>query len=461
VIDSRTPGYEQLGSVWLPILHVLCLPFVGNDFLWSSGLAGTIPVAVCFIVSVVFFYLSARETYEGLLPAAVTAACFALNPNLLYLASIPMTEVVFFAALSIQLFGLLRFRRTQRNIYIVVAAIASIGASLTRYDGWFLIPFVALGFLASARRNRLKAAFLFGILASLAPVYWIAHNWWAAGDPLFFYRGPYSAKGIYERGLAAGFKRDPGDHNWPLAVKYYFTAGRLCTGWPLVFIGIAGIIAAFAKRRFVPVLLLSLTPCFYVWSLHSSGNPIHVPNLWPFTYYNTRYGLAFVPLCAFGAGALVAAFPKHARSVAGVLVALAVLPWVLHPSHQSWICWKESQYNSESRRFWTAQAARFLESSYRSGDGILFLHGDVSGIFCRARIPLSETLNPGNGPAWLVNKTRPDLVRTCKWAIVLESNNDPLSQDIDKANRKRQVYEPMLELHTKNDPVLRVYRRIW
>ena len=29
IIDSRTPGYDQLGTVWLPVLHLICLPFVG------------------------------------------------------------------------------------------------------------------------------------------------------------------------------------------------------------------------------------------------------------------------------------------------------------------------------------------------------------------------------------------------------------------------------------------------
>ena len=75
LIASRTPGYEQLGSVWLPLLHVLCLPFVANDALWSTGLAGTIPVACCFVIAVIFFYLAAREVYPGILPAAVAAAC--------------------------------------------------------------------------------------------------------------------------------------------------------------------------------------------------------------------------------------------------------------------------------------------------------------------------------------------------------------------------------------------------
>ena len=57
IIDSRTPGYEQIGTVWLPALHLICLPFVRNDWLWSTGLAGTIPVAICFVIAGTCFYL--------------------------------------------------------------------------------------------------------------------------------------------------------------------------------------------------------------------------------------------------------------------------------------------------------------------------------------------------------------------------------------------------------------------
>ncbi len=62
IIDSRTPGYRQLGNVWLPILHVICLPFVGNNWLWTTGLAGTIPVALCFVISGAWL-LSRRQRF--------------------------------------------------------------------------------------------------------------------------------------------------------------------------------------------------------------------------------------------------------------------------------------------------------------------------------------------------------------------------------------------------------------
>src|SRR5437660_5646226 len=50
VVDSQTPGYDQLGSPWLPLPHVLMLPLVRVDSLWRSGLAGAIPSAICFVI---------------------------------------------------------------------------------------------------------------------------------------------------------------------------------------------------------------------------------------------------------------------------------------------------------------------------------------------------------------------------------------------------------------------------
>ena len=41
VFDNTTPGLAQLGGVWLPLPHVLMLPFIWNDYLWRTGLAGS------------------------------------------------------------------------------------------------------------------------------------------------------------------------------------------------------------------------------------------------------------------------------------------------------------------------------------------------------------------------------------------------------------------------------------
>src|SRR5260221_11061837 len=43
VFDSRTPGLFQLGTVWLPLPHLLDIPFIVNDRLWQTGLGASIP----------------------------------------------------------------------------------------------------------------------------------------------------------------------------------------------------------------------------------------------------------------------------------------------------------------------------------------------------------------------------------------------------------------------------------
>ena len=51
ILDSRTPGYDQIGTVWLPLPHLLTLALVWNDGWWHSGLAGAIPSSICFVAA--------------------------------------------------------------------------------------------------------------------------------------------------------------------------------------------------------------------------------------------------------------------------------------------------------------------------------------------------------------------------------------------------------------------------
>src|SRR5439155_17865360 len=92
MIDSRTPGYDQVGTSWLPLLHWLLVPLVRIDELWFNGLAGSVPSALSFVVGGAFLYAAVRRIFDSNAAGIAAAAVFALNPNLLYLQSIPMTE---------------------------------------------------------------------------------------------------------------------------------------------------------------------------------------------------------------------------------------------------------------------------------------------------------------------------------------------------------------------------------
>jgi hypothetical protein len=450
IIDSKTPGYEQLGTVWLPMLHVICLPFVRNDWLWRTGLAGTIPVAICFVIAGMFYYFAACDAYRDKMAAAVVLLCFVLNPNVLYLGSIPMTEIVFIAGVAVLLFAMLRYRATQKVAYLLLGVAASWWASLTRYDGWFLIPFAGIWVAFSAVERRWMVLTIFGALAALAPLYWVSHNWWETSNALDFYNGPYSAKAIQRS------QPYPGYQDWKLALVYYSKAGQLCAGAGLILLGAAGVVCAAVKRTAAAVLFLMLTPLFYMWSIHSSGIPIFVPQLWPHSYYNSRYGIAVVVLSAFAAGAIVIALPERWRRFALLLPVIALAPWVIQPSKQNWICWKESEVNSVSRRAWTAAGAEFFGRHYQPSQGILTESGtgDVSGIFCRASIPLRETLHIGNGPAWMANTARPDLLHQELWAVA--QAGDPVAKALAAPGSAYRVFD---EIRVPGAPVLNIYQR--
>ena len=94
VIDSHRPGLTQLGSVWLPLPHLLMIPFVACFDWWRNGLAGLIPSALVWLASCWGLYRLARRWLRPA-PAALALAFFALNPNLLYLQTTAMTEPLF------------------------------------------------------------------------------------------------------------------------------------------------------------------------------------------------------------------------------------------------------------------------------------------------------------------------------------------------------------------------------
>jgi hypothetical protein len=452
VLDSRTPGPEQLGTVWLPLPHVLMLPFVARDPWWRSGIAGAIPSAVGFVAAGAFLYAAARRLYASAAAALAATLLFALNPNMLYLQATPMNEAVFAAALAALLWSTVVFRDTQSGWAVLMAAVASNAASLTRYEGWFLIPFVALYILLTARRK--SYALVFAVLAALGPLAWLAHNQYYYSNALEFYDGDFSAQAIYARQVAAGVARYPGDHHWSQAIHYYFAAVTLTQGWILVVFSALGAVAALAKKMWWPLLLLALPPVFYVWSMHSSGTPLFVPTLWPYSWYNTRYALAALPVAALAAAGVVAILPAKLHALGAAVLVLAVAAsWALAGAP---LCWKESVVNSSARRAWTEQAAAYLTSNYQPGDGIIYSFGDLSGVLREAGIPLREGLHQGNRPSWDAAVLRPDLFFHEEWALAVAGDK------VDEAvTRLGPRYQLKKRITVEGAPAVEIYKRQW
>ena len=454
VLDSRTPGYDQLGTSWLPLPHVLTLLLVNDDRLWRNGLAGAIPSAACYVAGVLFLFAAVRRAAKSSAAAFASAGILALNPNVLYLQATPMTEPAFLATSMAVLYFTVLFRDTQSIGAIIGAGVASALAALSRYEGWFLIPFVAIYFLFAARRKRFLFALLAGALAALGPLYWLAHNWWIYGNALEFYNGPFSAQAITH---ATGTY--PGEHDYRKAWLFYRTLVAAFNGWGVLIVAAIGIVGALRNRLFWLLAFALLTPIFYLQSMHSGGTPVFVPQLWFGSYYNTRFGISALPLLAIAAGGASLLASKRWRALAALAVVIVgVAPWLYRPAPDDWICWKESKVNSDLRREWTKQAAELLREQYRHGSGILVSFGDLPGILREADIPLREALHDGNQSAWSGAIARPDLFLHEEWALAI--SGDPVATSVQRATLKNGPrYHLVKTIKLKTAPVIEIYKR--
>src|SRR5438093_8020754 len=58
LFDNIQPGLRQLGTVWLPLPHLLMAPLAAIDPFWRSGAAGSLLSIVCFIGTSIFLFLT-------------------------------------------------------------------------------------------------------------------------------------------------------------------------------------------------------------------------------------------------------------------------------------------------------------------------------------------------------------------------------------------------------------------
>jgi hypothetical protein len=448
IVDSQTPGYSQIGTVWLPLTHWAMLPFVRRDNLWHNGIAGSIPFAFFFVMGGCFLFAAVRRIFQST-PAAVTAvALCALNPNLLYIQATPMTEAMFFGCFAALLYFTVRFRETQAWWAVAGAGIALCLGTLTRYDGWFLIPFVALYFLWTAREHRFRVGLVFCLLAGLGPCFWLVHNWRMTSDALDFYRGPYSAMAIQ------GNANYPGKHYWPRAFQFFGFTAYFCVGPCLAILGTLGVVAVAAKRAFWPLILLLLPPAFYLFSIHSGGTPMWVPYLYSGGIYNVRYGLSILPLLAVATGALVIVFPRWMRGrVAAVAIVAATVPWLIRPQPDNWLVFLEGKQNYAGHRELERQVEDYLRPRYVRGSGIVTEFGATTAIYRELGIPLRETLTGDNGAVWSAATSGPNPFPHDAWAVVIAGDY------AEKAVQKAGCFTLEQTFKVNDAPEMHVYRR--
>ena len=448
VFDSRTPGLLQLGSVWLPLPHLLTIPFILSGRMWQSGIGGS-------IVSVFSYVLGGMGLFRLLsawsrLAAWIGVAVFAANPNLLYVQTTALNEPLYLASFIWTMLYFLeagqRLRQGDRQagVSLEKGAIALTAAILTRYDGWFfaVVCWFSLSLygakaiaqmpkadLAPLRRAVFKAL----LLTALGPALWLAYNFGVYGSALDFANGPYSARAIAQRTTAQGAPPYPGE-NHPITAGVYFTkAAQLNLGEGsvarvLVLLAVLASVAFAVRREWLPVVLLWSPLSFYSLSIAYGSVPIFLPVWWPFSYYNVRYGLELLPAIAAGLGLSVVLIQEFLGSRRlRLLVPIVVLCIVCYL--QAWravpICLREVRVNGQARAELDRQIAMALKPIPRQAT-LLAYTGAHSGAYEVAGFPLRQTINEGNFFIWDASLKHPATAAD----YVIASDGDPVADSV-------------------------------
>src|SRR5687767_6884531 len=196
VLDSLTPEYSQIGAVWLPLPHLLNLLPVQIDWLYRTGASGVaISVASFALACYAIAHLVQRVT-RSRVAATIGVAMFALDPDVLYLQSTPMTEPLLFGLVLLSMClvydwveaegrNLAEARGAQRAR--AKAGWCLVFACLTRYEAWMVTAAVLV--LASVALWRhgfspvaaLKSTAHLAIYPVLALVAFFFHSWFTTG----------------------------------------------------------------------------------------------------------------------------------------------------------------------------------------------------------------------------------------------------------------------------------------
>ena len=462
VFDSKTPGLLQLGTVWLPLPHLLMIPFLVSMKMWRTGAGGSIPSMAAYVFGVVGIFRLTRSALSNemsdrvaSLAAWFAAVIYAANPNLIYMQSTAMGESIYLALI---IWAVAFFADAVRGDAkaLTKCALCLAGGCLTRYDGWFVAATMAGivvldafrseswfqfagvggGILRSSESGRARLQgrvsrpekkgvsaprvqrVKFVLIAAAAPALWLAYNGIVYRNPLEFENGPYSAMAIEKKTQSAGNPGHPGSGSLAVSELYFLKAAQynvaenpwVQRAW--IFLLFLAIVASLILWRqqitetFSPgPLLFLLAPIpFYGLSVAFGGVPIFIPQWWPFTHYNTRYGLQLLPAFSVALAILLCAIVRSRWEsrlrVAGAFVLVAFVAasytsiWRSGP-----ITLREAQVNMRTRNQLERELAVWIEHLPENATLLMYL-GDHVGAVQHAGVPLSRTINEGNHRVW-------------------------------------------------------------
>jgi hypothetical protein len=388
ILDSLTPGWQQIGAVWLPLPHLLNMLPVQLDACYRTGASG-IALSVVAVALAAGSLASMLLRITGSLTAAIAgSALMILNPNILYLQSTPMTEPLLFGLTLLAIAATASWIDEGAAGHPIVAGLSFAAACLTRYEAW-AVTAAAIGIAAvvllrrdTPRLSVLRAAYLLAVWPALAIFVftlnsrWVVGEWFVGTD--FFV--PENVEAISNPTVAWGQIDE---------------SLRALSGSMLVWAGYGGaalVVVDGMRSRVRASLLLMLALAATValpMAAYLQGHPVRV-----------RYGLPLVTAAAALSAAGVSVLPKQLRVIAAILL-VALTAYQAAPFDRDAPLIRESQREAgamEGRR----TVSEYLRHHY-DGATIMMSMGslghymhDLSSI----GLDLEDFLHEGNGKPW-------------------------------------------------------------
>jgi hypothetical protein len=411
IADSITPGWQQIGAVWLPFPHLLNAVPVQLDLFYRTGLSAVVFSVVAFGLATGSIAAIVRAMTDSSIAAGVAAAVFALNPNVLYLQSTPMTEPLLMALTTLGVTMLIGWCRaavaTEREAPTAcraehIAWTLAL-ACMTRYEAW---PVTACALGAAfwtlirggasweSARRAVASIGVYPVVAVLGFVVFsrIVIGEWFASD--FFVP---ENKAMNDLSLAAA------EIGW----------GTRALSGPLLVciggIGVAslGVIGLLGRRHAHALVALSLVAIAAIpWMAFYKGHPFRI-----------RYMVPLLAVEAVGAGFVAGMFRRGRLIVAGLV--LAIVAFELRPLDTNAPMVVEAQWDRPNAPV-RARVTSCLDGP-GSGEKIMASMGSLGHYMQAAAAEgyaIRDFLHEGNGDIWLaaLNDPKP----YAEWVLIEE-----------------------------------------
>ncbi|MBI3954764.1 hypothetical protein HY333_01835 [Candidatus Collierbacteria bacterium] len=424
VVEGLKPGLAQLGSVWLPLPHILMIPTVWNDFMWHSGLAGAIQSMIAFIGLCVVIYLILRRLNISPLISFLGVSVFVLNLNVLYLQSTAMTEMIFMFFMLLSVLELLVWFDKRKILNLIRASFWVMLSTLVRYDGWFLFIYVLIliGLYLWSRFNYRVSegmVILFSTLAGFGIFLWFLWNLLIFKDPLYFIFGPFSARSQQQLLEQAGDLDTKG--NLLFSTQIYTYSMIYNSGAFAVLLGTIGAILFFTDRRIKPSIRLAistlLTPyIFNILALYLGHSVLYIQGLSGDTWFNVRYGLMMLPSLSI----FIAYLISKIKNLGFLLYSLWMFVTIFSFINADAVTIEDALVGSSQKN--VTEVSQYLKENATDRDEFILISvASHDAIIFSSNLPMRRFIHEGTGEFWKSAIENPD--RWVRW-IIMRTNDD-------------------------------------